>query len=404
MSSEPSQSNSQDYSSHHRNPDLSKDPALQHQFGYLSTPIESVQPPAFQQSALDNSDPAWPFITSPVPALETSSLPSSGFPFSSHPQSSTTPLHSNSLPESFYDPDSSYSEQSYSDSTYTKPTYSEHYPEQTIHQSIEQDNCQEQLPTEHPRGLGIIPYPMSVASDTYFGGQMQPNSHHYVWPNRPFQPLQPPSGNVYQQFPPPQSYPSSSFSAAYGSHPNGPMPGYHSESHAPSSYLPGAPGSARPSHSRSPSMARSFTPHTTTALPEQPIMTSSSPYMMNQPAYYLPEAPQIPSSHPSSMGSQASSAVADPIFSPPESLHGSDNERQVRVVSSRPRPQCWDHGCNGREFSTFSNLLRHQREKSGVVAKAECPVCGAVFTRTTARNIHVAQGKCKGGGREPSAE
>lgn len=62
---------------------------------------------------------------------------------------------------------------------------------------------------------------------------------------------------------------------------------------------------------------------------------------------------------------------------------------------SRQRPQCWDHGCNGREFSTFSNLLRHQREKSGVVAKAECPVCQAVFTRTTARNIHVAQGKCK---------
>lgn len=151
--------------------------------------------------------------------------------------------------------------------------------------------------------------------------------------------------------------------------------------------------------------------------------SSSPPYMMNQPAYYLPETPPIPSvdlpnsfltrdllipqfssSHPSSMASQASSMAADAVFSPPESIPGSDNERQVRVVSSRPRPQCWDHGCNGREFSTFSNLLRHQREKSGVVAKAECPVCGAVFTRTTARNIHVAQGKCKGAGREPSAE
>ena len=96
--------------------------------------------------------------------------------------------------------------------------------------------------------------------------------------------------------------------------------------------------------------------------------------------------------------------IAEPVFSPSDSLHTSDADHPVRVVNSRPRPQCWDHGCNGREFSTFSNLLRHQREKSGVVAKAECPVCGAVFTRTTARNIHVAQGKCKGAERDPSME
>ncbi|KAI1944453.1 hypothetical protein LOZ04_000790 [Ophidiomyces ophidiicola] len=68
---------------------------------------------------------------------------------------------------------------------------------------------------------------------------------------------------------------------------------------------------------------------------------------------------------------------------------------QVRVVHSRTKPQCWDHGCNGREFSTFSNLLRHQREKAGLAAKSECPYCGTVFTRTTARNGHLSQGKCK---------
>lgn len=95
----------------------------------------------------------------------------------------------------------------------------------------------------------------------------------------------------------------------------------------------------------------------------------------------------------------------EPVFSSPLPVPtGESGDRPLRVVSSRPRPQCWDHGCEGREFSTFSNLLRHQREKSGVVAKAECPVCGAVFTRTTARNIHVAQGKCKGTGQESSAE
>lgn len=67
----------------------------------------------------------------------------------------------------------------------------------------------------------------------------------------------------------------------------------------------------------------------------------------------------------------------------------------VRVVQSRPKPRCWEHGCNGRQFSTFSNLLRHQREKSGQAAKAMCPNCGAEFTRTTARNGHLLHDKCK---------
>lgn len=67
----------------------------------------------------------------------------------------------------------------------------------------------------------------------------------------------------------------------------------------------------------------------------------------------------------------------------------------VRVVHSRPRPQCWDHDCNGRRFSTFSNLLRHQREKSGMASKPACPKCGAEFTRTTARNGHMQHEKCK---------
>ena len=53
----------------------------------------------------------------------------------------------------------------------------------------------------------------------------------------------------------------------------------------------------------------------------------------------------------------------------------SNPENLPRAVSPSPvdrreRPQCWAHGCNGREFSTFSNLLRHQREKSGAAAKS----------------------------------
>ena len=65
------------------------------------------------------------------------------------------------------------------------------------------------------------------------------------------------------------------------------------------------------------------------------------------------------------------------------------------VVEAPKKPQCWDHGCNGRQFSTFSNLLRHQREKSGTSQKSVCHRCGAEFTRKTARDGHLAHDKCK---------
>ncbi|KAK0335235.1 hypothetical protein LTR02_011809 [Friedmanniomyces endolithicus] len=88
----------------------------------------------------------------------------------------------------------------------------------------------------------------------------------------------------------------------------------------------------------------------------------------------------------------------------PHTLPGasSDSSSSIRILTPRPKPQCWDHGCNGRQFSTFSNLLRHQREKSGTAPKSYCPKCGAEFTRTTARNGHMAHDKCTtagGGGR-----
>jgi len=83
------------------------------------------------------------------------------------------------------------------------------------------------------------------------------------------------------------------------------------------------------------------------------------------------------------------------VLPPHASSHAHAGGDGVRVVQSRPKPQCWEHGCNGRQFSTFSNLLRHQREKSGQAAKVSCPNCGAEFTRTTARNGHLLHDKCK---------
>ena len=72
-----------------------------------------------------------------------------------------------------------------------------------------------------------------------------------------------------------------------------------------------------------------------------------------------------------------------------------DSVNNVRVISRGPEPRCWEHGCNGRKFSTFSNLLRHQREKSCVIEKSPCPNCGVEFTRTAARNGHIGREKCK---------
>ncbi|KAI1162766.1 hypothetical protein F5B18DRAFT_366823 [Nemania serpens] len=58
------------------------------------------------------------------------------------------------------------------------------------------------------------------------------------------------------------------------------------------------------------------------------------------------------------------------------------------------KPRCWEHGCNGREFSSKSNLMRHMKEKSGASNKCTCPLCGAIFTRSSARDTHLAKQSC----------
>ncbi len=65
------------------------------------------------------------------------------------------------------------------------------------------------------------------------------------------------------------------------------------------------------------------------------------------------------------------------------------------VLLHSQKHRCFDHGCNGREFTTGSNLLRHKREKSGTSSKPTCHRCGAEFTRKTARDGHLQQDKCE---------
>ncbi|KAI2628319.1 hypothetical protein GGS21DRAFT_492640 [Xylaria nigripes] len=141
------------------------------------------------------------------------------------------------------------------------------------------------------------------------------------------------------------------------------------------SYMPAYSTSPLPDHGH-PQMFSHYSP-----LP-------SNDYMgMNYPASFPPPpSTQSLSSQYGNRGSPMSeSGVLYPVQPPvlPSGNPPTADAGHVRVVQSRPKPQCWEHGCNGRQFSTFSNLLRHQREKSGQAAKASCPNCGAEFTRTT---------------------
>ncbi|KAM5430459.1 hypothetical protein McanCB56680_007194 [Microsporum canis] len=132
-----------------------------------------------------------------------------------------------------------------------------------------------------------------------------------------------------------------------------------------------------------------------------PIPTSQGQYGLSatsypQAPYYTP-VPSLPTTPPSASSPTFSRSHA---HAPAHTHHRtpSSNSPSPTALSEadlRSKPQCWDHGCNGRSFSTFSNLLRHQREKAGLSVKAECPYCGAAFTRSTARNGHLERGRCK---------
>ncbi|OTB05651.1 hypothetical protein M426DRAFT_127857 [Hypoxylon sp. CI-4A] len=67
---------------------------------------------------------------------------------------------------------------------------------------------------------------------------------------------------------------------------------------------------------------------------------------------------------------------------------------EERAMDRNGKHRCWDHGCNGREFSSKSNFVRHVKERSGASTKGVCPLCGAIFTRNSARDTHLAKQSC----------
>ncbi|KAE8406683.1 hypothetical protein BDV37DRAFT_242391 [Aspergillus pseudonomiae] len=62
------------------------------------------------------------------------------------------------------------------------------------------------------------------------------------------------------------------------------------------------------------------------------------------------------------------------------------------LMNLKPTPSlhCFEHGCNGRRFSTRTNYIRHLKEQSGSGKLFRCPTCAQSFTRSTAKNIHVS--------------
>jgi hypothetical protein len=170
--------------------------------------------------------------------------------------------------------------------------------------------------------------------------------------------------------------------------------GYYSSSGMPQQQQGGQYMLANPSYSVEPNPPSYFLGRSAS----YPVETL--PSMQASDSLYQP---QVGANAPSQNWPSSSAAPHLPPMSLPSTISYSpspgssmNDTEGIRVLASRPKPQCFDHGCNGRQFSTFSNLLRHQREKSGSASKAICPHCGTEFTRTTARNGHLYGGKCKG--------
>ncbi|RGP81814.1 zinc finger protein [Fusarium longipes] len=89
-------------------------------------------------------------------------------------------------------------------------------------------------------------------------------------------------------------------------------------------------------------------------------------------------------------------------LTPPADQFSEQQQRQSQPQASTSAwaqdLRCFDHGCDGRRFSSIGNLVRHQKEQNrGLSARRyKCPYCDQTFTRSTARNVHLSRGRCGG--------
>jgi hypothetical protein len=177
----------------------------------------------------------------------------------------------------------------------------------------------------------------------------------------------------------------------------------------PGSYAPTPALASSPAH---PTRAPSLEPDAVsdkytypTSYPFPPAASSAPTFGYHAPHAPLPNLADLvsyPGAQPNTYGVTSYGPHPGYGSSHGSSYHHSDTINPaatqadaMRMVDGPKESRCWDHGCNGRAFSTHSNLLRHVREKSGQATKSTCPRCGAVFTRKTAMNGHMQHDKCK---------
>ncbi|KAK4185833.1 hypothetical protein QBC35DRAFT_502776 [Podospora australis] len=130
--------------------------------------------------------------------------------------------------------------------------------------------------------------------------------------------------------------------------------------------------------------------------------TSPFPSFQQQPHQLHPLQASAEATAQGSESSNVNTENTGPNSLDSNMMFGSDNTQQqgqLQGPSEADRQaedslRCWDHGCNGRKFTTASNLRRHRKEKGQERPECPCPRCGAVFSRTTARNTHMERGSC----------
>jgi len=126
-------------------------------------------------------------------------------------------------------------------------------------------------------------------------------------------------------------------------------------------------------------------PTLTGALSRRPSQYSDQGFMMPSQAEVLPRIDlQNTESGTASTPSTANSS-AEQSESQSSSCESRYPGKQVR---------CYDHGCDGREFASISNLRRHQRERDGQASVCSCPYCGVGFYRRWTRDHHVERKTC----------
>ena len=252
---------------------------------------------------------------------------------------------------------------------------------------------QPQQPYADPRASASGAYDSSYASTSALPNATQPRrlDEHAALP-----PYQQPAQSLPRSSYPPQQQPSNSLRG-----------GAATLTSVAQTYTYPATHNSMPGQSLGPSSATypPYVPINSTSRTD--VLSEYSQPVYPPVSYSMGEYHQLPSMYPPATSTapsyQSYNHTMHDIPAPPaagvSALTSSPNSQSSavmpRILNSRPKPQCWEHGCNGRQFSTFSNLLRHQREKSGTASKSYCPRCNAEFTRTTARNGHLAHDKCK---------